>query len=83
MVFVRVAAVFVLSPFEIDIISFEVEDILPVASASISRSFCSNKAFFFPSTFKSVFCCMKSIACFFVVTKHVDVAPVLPVMSVW
>ena len=62
---------------------FGVEDIPPVASAaSISRSHCSNKAFFFHSAFRSVFCCLKFIAYFFVVTERADVAPVLPVMSV-
>ena len=82
-VFFGVAAILALSTVRIDRILFGVEDIPPVASAaSISRSLCSNKAFFFLSAFKSVFCCLKFIAYFFVVTDQADVAPVLPVMSV-
>ena len=79
-----VAAFFLaLSPLGIDGVLFRVEDIPPVASAaSISRSLCSNNAFFFFSAFKSVFCCLKFMAYFFVVTERADVAPVLPVMSV-
>ncbi len=72
-----------LSTVGIDCILFGVEDIPPVASAaSISQSLCSKRAFFFRSAFKSVFCCLKFIAYFFVVTERADVAPVLPVMSV-
>ena len=83
-VFSGVAAVNALSAVGIDLIPFGVEDIPPVAStASISRSLCSNKAFFFLSAFKSVFCCLKFIAYIFVVTERADVAPVFPVMSIW
>ena len=82
-VFAGVEAVVAQSTVGTDCILFGVEDIPPVASAaSISRSRCSNNAFFFLSAFKSVFCCLKFIAYFFVVTKRADVAPVLPVMSV-
>ena len=82
-VFSRVAVVIVLSTVGIDLIPFGVENIPPVASAaSIPRSLCSNKAFFFLSMFKSVFCCLKFIAYSFVVTERADVAPVFPVMSV-
>ena len=80
-VFFAVGAVGVPSNDGVD--RFGVEDIPPVASAaSISRSRCSNKAFFFRSVFRSVFCCLKSIAYFFVVTERADVAPVRPVMLV-
>ena len=82
-VFSGVEAEIALSVVRIDHILFGVEDIPPVASAaSISRSCCSNKAFFFLSAFKLVFCCLKFIAYFFIVTNRADVAPVLPVMSV-
>ena len=82
-VFSGVEAVVALSTVGIERVFFRVEDIPPVASAaSISWSFCSNKAFFFLSAFKSVFCCLKFIAYFFVVTERTDVAPVLPVMFV-
>jgi len=82
-VFSGVEAEIALSTVGIDRILFGVEDIPPVAStASISRSHCSNKTFLFLSAFKSVFCCLKFIAYFFVVTERADVAPVLPVMSV-
>ena len=83
MVFFGVATLLALSMVGINGILFRVEDIPPVASAaSISRSLCSNKAFFFLSAFKSVFCCLKFMAYFFVVTEHADVALVLPVVSV-
>ncbi len=82
-VFIRVALVIVLLMVGISRVTFVIEDIPPIASAaSISRSLCSNNAFFFLSVFRSVFCCLKFIAYFFVVTEHVDVAPVFPVMSV-
>ena len=82
MVFFGVATLLAFSTVG-DGILFRVEDIPPVASAaSISCSRCSNKAFFFLSAFKLVFCCLKFIAYFFVVTDRADVAPVLPVMSV-
>ncbi len=82
-VFSGVEAVIALSMVGIDRILLGVEDIPPVASAaSISWSRCSNKAFFFLSAFKSVFCCLKFIAYFFVATERADVAPVLPVMFV-
>ena len=82
-VFSGVVSVVALSTVGVDCILFGVEDIPPVASAaSISRSLCSKRAFFFRSAFKSVFCCLKFIAYFFVVTERADVAPVLPVMFV-
>ncbi len=79
-VFSRVVVVIVLSTVGIDLIPFGVENIPPVASAA--SILCSNKAFFFLSVFKLVFCCLKFIAYFFVVTERADVAPVFPVMSV-
>jgi hypothetical protein len=82
-VFVGVALVIVLLMVGISQVTFVIEDIPPIASvASISRSLCSNNAFFFLSVFRLVFCCLKFIAYFFVVTEHVDVAPVFPVMSI-
>jgi hypothetical protein len=84
LVFIRFALVIALLMDGISLVSFGVEDIPPVASAaSISRSHCSSKAFFFLFTFKLVFCCLKCMAYFFVVTERVDVAPVFPVMFVW
>ncbi len=77
--FVRVALVIALLMDGISLVSFWVEDIPPVASAaSISQSCCSSKAFFFLSAFKLVFGCLNCMASFFVVTEHVDVAPVFP-----
>jgi hypothetical protein len=82
-VFVGVALVAVLLMDAISLVSFGVEDIPPVASAaSISQSCCSSKAFFFLSAFKLVFCCLKCMAYFFIVTEHVDVAPVFPVIFI-
>ena len=82
-VFVGVALVIVLHMVGISRVTFVTEDIPPIASAaSITRSAFSNNAFFFLSTFRLVFCCLKFIVYFFVVTKRVDVAPVFPVMSV-
>ncbi len=83
-VFVGVALVIVLLMVGISSVTFVIEDIPPIASAaSISRSLCSNNVFFFLSAFRLVFCCLKFIGYFFVVTEHVEVAHVFPVMSVW
>ncbi len=71
-VFVGVALVIVLLIVGISRVTFVIEHIPPIASAaSISRSLCSNNAFFFLSAFRLVFCCLKFIAYFFVVTKRV------------
>jgi hypothetical protein len=81
--FVGVALVIILLMVGISQVTFVIEDIPPIASAaSISWSLCSNNAFFFLSVFRLVFCCLKFIAYFFVVTERVDVAPVFLVMSV-
>ncbi len=67
----------------ISLVSFGIKDIPPMARVdSISRRHCSNKAFFFLSAFRSVFCYLKFNAYFFVVTERVDVAPVFPVIFV-
>jgi hypothetical protein len=51
-------------------------------AASILQSSCSNCAFFFLSALRLVFCCLKFIANFLVVTEHVEVQPIFPVMLI-